>query len=158
LDASTTSPALHNRLCDRTSHYQWFWRFARSGALIAVLILAGTRLHHGEVRAAFTRLTIFDIVVVVFVLGPLGVLLRALRWRYLLSEGDHLSLRECVGAYLVGVLANSLVLGKFGAGLRRRKLISLFLSWRASKRATRALHDFCSREASERTEWVRYGR
>ena len=132
MDAFTTSPALHNKLSDRTSHYQRFWRFARFGVLIAILILAGTRLHHGEVRAAFTRLTLFDIVVVVFVLSPLGVLLRALRWRYLLPEGDHLPLRDYVGAYLVGVLANSLLLGRFGDLVKARFICGSRLAYARS--------------------------
>jgi hypothetical protein len=120
LDAFTTSPALRNKVFDRPSHYQQFWRFARFAALIGVFVAAGSRLHHGEIRAAFARLTLVDIAVVTLVLSPLGVLLRSLRWRYLLPEGKDLPLRDYIGAYLVGVLANSLLLGRLGDLVKAR--------------------------------------
>ncbi|MGH9437112.1 MAG: lysylphosphatidylglycerol synthase transmembrane domain-containing protein, partial [Terriglobia bacterium] len=53
---------------------------------------------------------------------PLTVILRSVRWRWLLPAGGHLPLSSFIGAYLVGNLANSLLLGKFG-DLVKAKLI-----------------------------------
>lgn len=83
-------------------------------ALGAVVWLIATRVHPSEVIQAFARIKYGYLLGLVLVLSPLAVLLRSLRWRYLLSEGNRVPLTSFVGAYLIGVLANSLLLGKFG--------------------------------------------
>lgn len=121
MDASATSaPTLSGKLSDGAARGRPWWTVIRLVVLAAIVFLIARRLHHGEIRAAFTRLSLPDVFVIIFLLSPLGVLLRALRWRYLLPDGNHLPLRDYIGAYLVGVLANSLLLGRFGDLVKAR--------------------------------------
>ncbi|MGH9451924.1 MAG: lysylphosphatidylglycerol synthase domain-containing protein, partial [Terriglobia bacterium] len=79
-----------------------------------VLWLIATRISFTEILHAFTQVKVVYLVPVVGVLLPATVILRSVRWRWLLPAGGHLPLTSFIGAYLVGNLANSLLLGKFG--------------------------------------------
>ena len=72
------------------------------------------QVHLEDIRHAFAQLSVSTIVVIVFVLSPLAVLLRALRWRILRNDAKVLPLHAYVGAYLIGVLASLLFFGKAG--------------------------------------------
>ncbi len=67
-----------------------------------------------DIRHAFAQLNVSTIVLIVFVLSPLAVLLRALRWRILRNDAKVAPLHTYIGAYLIGVLANLLLFGKAG--------------------------------------------
>jgi uncharacterized membrane protein YbhN (UPF0104 family) len=115
LDASTALlPALQPKSPGETGRRRKWWWVLRLLALIVVAALVATRLRQVPIRGAFDRLHLRDVVLIVFLLSPLAVLLRALRWRYLLPGGNNRPVRDYVGAYLVGALANSLLLGRFG--------------------------------------------
>ncbi len=117
MSASTTLvPRLRNRI-----HWRAHWKpLARVLLSIAVLWLIAAQVNISEVRQAFVRLRPGYLVPVVLVLSPLSVLLRALRWRCLLPGGDRVPLLSYVRAYVIGMLANSLLLGKFGDLVKAR--------------------------------------
>jgi uncharacterized protein (TIRG00374 family) len=89
-------------------------------ALGVVIWLIATRIHPAEVRLAFARLKPVNLFPILLLLSPLAVLLRALRWRWLLLSKERLPLSAFVGGYLIGVMANSLLLGKFGDLVKAR--------------------------------------
>lgn len=67
-----------------------------------------------DIGHAFAQLNVSTIALIVFVLSPLAVLLRALRWRILRNDAEVAPLHAYAGAYLIGVLANLLLFGKAG--------------------------------------------
>ncbi|MDE3179605.1 MAG: flippase-like domain-containing protein [Acidobacteriota bacterium] len=81
-------------------------------ALVVWLIL--TKLSFKEVVQAFSQVRPEYLVPIVLVLTPLGVVVRTWKWRWLLPSGRHVPFSTFVGAYLIGNLANSVLLGKFG--------------------------------------------
>ena len=89
-------------------------RLARLVVLVAAVALVATHLDWADLTRALAQLRIGYIAFVVLALSPLAVLLRALRWRSLVPAGDRAPLRAYAGAYLVGVLANTILLGRFG--------------------------------------------
>ncbi len=89
-------------------------RLARLVVLVAAVGLIATHLDRGDLARALSQLRIGYITLIVLGLSPLAVLLRALRWRSLVPAEDRAPLRAYVGAYLVGVLANTILLGRFG--------------------------------------------
>jgi uncharacterized protein (TIRG00374 family) len=106
-----------------TSHRRvWKWVIQLFG-LVAVAWLLATRVHPSEVIQAFARARFGYLPGLVLLLSALAVLLRSIRWRYLLNESESIPLHSFVGAYVIGVLANSILLGKFG-DLIKAKAIS----------------------------------
>jgi glycosyltransferase 2 family protein len=97
-------------------------RIVQVFALAAVIWLLATRVHASDVVQAFARLKTGYLLGLVLVLSPLAILLRSIRWRYLLAEGKNIPLHSFVGAYLIGVLANSILLGKLGDFVKAKVL------------------------------------
>ncbi len=87
---------------------------------MAVVALIATHLHARDLERAFARLGPAKLAVIVLVLSPLAVLLRARRWRCLLPEGDRVPVLAYCGAYVVGVLAKAVLLGRFGDLVKAR--------------------------------------
>lgn len=85
-----------------------------------MLALIVTHLNTADLARALGRLRPGPVALIVLVLSPLAVLLRALRWRSLLPAGDQVPLHAYLGAYLVGALANSVLLGRFGDLVKAR--------------------------------------
>lgn len=81
-------------------------------ALVVWVILVQVR--KADLSSAFLRLKLWYLVPIIFVFSPLGVVLRSLRWRVLLPGGEHLPLVNYVRAYILGILANSVLLSKLG--------------------------------------------
>jgi glycosyltransferase 2 family protein len=97
------------------------WKaLARLLVLGAAVTLVATHLRSADLGRALHRLPIADIALIVGALSPLAVLLRALRWRTLMPAGGRVPLRAYAGAYLVGVLANAILLGRFGDLVKAR--------------------------------------
>jgi uncharacterized protein (TIRG00374 family) len=113
LGGADTGPSLSGKY----SHWK---RIARLLVFGGVVVLIATQLKTRDLGHAFAHLGAGYLVAVVLVLSPLAVLLRALRWRCLLPLGDRVPLRSYVGAYLVGMLANSILLGRFGELVKAR--------------------------------------
>jgi glycosyltransferase 2 family protein len=99
----------------------WKW-LIRLCLLAGVVWLIATQVHPAEVGRALAQVKVGYVLALVFFFSPLAVLLRSMRWRYLLAEGNRIPLFSFVGAYIIGVLTNSLLLGKFG-DLVKAKLI-----------------------------------
>ena len=95
-------------------------RIVRILLFAAVVWLIAAQIDLGGVRQAFTHLRPGYLVPVVLVLSPLAVLLRALRWRWLLPGGERVPMFSYVRAYLIGLLANSILLSKFGDLVKAR--------------------------------------
>ncbi len=83
-------------------------------ASFALLYWMLKQVHLEDIRHAFAQLSVFTIASIVFVLSPLAVLLRALRWRILRNDARVVPLHAYIGAYLIGFLANLLLFGKAG--------------------------------------------
>ncbi len=81
-------------------------------ALVVWVILVQVR--KADLSSAFLRLKLWYLVPVILVFSPLGVVLRALRWRVLLPGGERLPLVNYIRAYILGILANSVLLSKLG--------------------------------------------
>ncbi len=119
LSASKTSA----RSMQRNGRDRRTWkRLVQLFLLGGVIWLIATRFDTSEVSHAFARIKFGYFLWFILILIPLAVLLRSIRWRYLLAEGKSVPLFSFVGAYVIGVLANSLLLGKFG-DLVKAKLI-----------------------------------
>jgi uncharacterized protein (TIRG00374 family) len=88
--------------------------------LVVAVALLATHLNAGDLARAFARLDAAKLAVIVFVLGPLAVLLRARRWRCLLPAGDRVPVLAYCGAYVVGVLTNAVLPGRFGDLVKAR--------------------------------------
>jgi len=116
-------------LQSKTDPHRHWKHTARLLAVLGVVYLAGSQFHPGEIERAFARLTPLTLIAVVLLLSPLAVLLRVLRWRRLLPGGKRLPLRSWIGAYLVGVMANSLLLGKFGDLAKARAICDAELDY-----------------------------
>ena len=101
-------------------HYHHWKRLARLVVLVAAVTLVATHLGRADLARALTQLRLGYIGVIVLVLSPLAVLLRALRWRSLVPAADRAPLGAYAGAYLVGVLANTILLGRFGDLVKAR--------------------------------------
>lgn len=99
----------------------WKW-LVRLFFLAGVAWLIAAHVRPAEIVRALTQVKISYVLALVFFFSPLAVLLRSIRWRYLLGEGKRIPLFSFVGAYIIGVLTNSLLLGKFG-DLVKAKLI-----------------------------------
>lgn len=92
-----------------------WWKLAvRLGLFAVVVWLIWTHVSFHEVTQAFVQVKPAYLVPIVVILIPLGLILRSWKWKWLLPAGDHLPLSSFVGAYLIGNLANSLFVGKFG--------------------------------------------
>ena len=104
-------------LSDKYNHWKRIARFLVFGG---VVVLIATQLRTRDLGHAFARLGAGYLLAVVFLLSPLAVVLRVLRWRCLLPLGDRVPLRSYVGAYLVGMLANFILLGRFGELVKAR--------------------------------------
>jgi hypothetical protein len=87
---------------------------------VAAVALVATHLRRADLARALTQLRLGYVTVIVLGLSPLAVLLRALRWRSLVPTADRAPLRAYAGAYLVGVLANSILLGRLGDLVKAR--------------------------------------
>ncbi len=97
------------------------WKiFARILILIIAVVLVAIHIDRAEIGTVLSRVRLGYMVLVVLVSSPLAVLLRSLRWRFLLRTGKGAPLHAYVGAYLVGVLANSVLLGRFGDLVKAR--------------------------------------
>jgi glycosyltransferase 2 family protein len=122
----TTSLSASNNLVaalrDSIPRNRYFRSFLRLVLLGLVVWLILVRFDLREIRSSFLRLNPLYLLPVILVLSPLAVWLRAARWRYLLPGGERLPLFAYARAYLIGILANSLLLGKFG-DLVKAKLI-----------------------------------
>jgi len=84
---------------------------------VAVVAL---HLNPADFAHTLARIKLAYIACIVLAASPLAVMLRALRWRFLVAAGNHRPLRAYVGAYLVGVLANAILLGRFGDLVKAR--------------------------------------
>jgi len=93
---------------------------ARLLVLIAAVTLIATHLHPADLARSLARIKIGYVAVIVLALSPLAVLLRALRWRSLVPAPDRVPVPAYAGAYLVGVLANSILLGRLGDLVKAR--------------------------------------
>lgn len=93
---------------------RWLAVAVRVALLGVVVWLIATHINVAEVKQALQRLRPVYLVPILLVLSPLAVVLRALRWRVLLPGGEQIPLMTYVRAYLIGMLANSLLLGRFG--------------------------------------------
>jgi hypothetical protein len=102
---------------DRYRHWK---RLARVVFLVAAVALVATHLGRADLARALAQLRVGYIAVIVLGLSPLAVLLRALRWRSLVPAADRADLRAYAGAYLVGVLANTILLGRLGDLVKAR--------------------------------------
>ena len=121
MSASTTlASALEADRPGRAGRTRRWKRWARLLVFGVAVALLATHLHAGDLGRAFGRLGAAKLAAIVFILSPLAVLLRALRWRCLLPAGDRVPLRAYAGAYVVGVLANSVLLGRFGDLVKAR--------------------------------------
>ena len=127
--STTFSAALEARLPEKPDRYRLWKRLARLVALIAVVWMVATRVNVSDLGDAFTHVKPLYLAGIVFFLSPLVVLLRSLRWRYLLPGGKQLPLSSYVGAYLIGVLANSLLLGKVGDLVKARVICRTHLAY-----------------------------
>lgn len=97
------------------------WKaLARLVVLAAVLALVARHFNPGDFARDLARVKIGYVACIVLVASPLAVVLRALRWRFLLAAGNRVPLRAYVGAYLVGALANAVLLGRFGDFVKAR--------------------------------------
>jgi len=103
------------------SRFGWKW-LVRLVFMAGAAWLIATQVRPAELARALGQVKVGYLLAIVFVLSPLAVVLRSLRWRYLLAEGKHILLLSFVGAYVIGVLSNSLLFGKFG-DLVKAKLI-----------------------------------
>lgn len=91
--------------------------------MLALLVwVLATKLAWHEVMRAFAGMRWWYIVPVVLVLTPASVVIRSMRWRALLPEGDSIALGAYVRAYLIGFLANAVLVGKLGDVVKARAL------------------------------------
>ena len=127
--SSTLAPGLDTRTRPergRCRHWKWPARLAVLGAALA---LVATHVNLGDVAGAFGRMTPVSLALVVGVLTPLAIWLRSVRWRYLLGGGGRQHVLAYVRAYLIGTLANSLLLGKFGDFVKARAICDAELDY-----------------------------
>jgi len=89
----------------------WILRIA---ALAAASSFIATHFAWRQVAASFSRLQPLYLIPIVLFLSPAAVLLRSLRWRGLVPDGQRVPVLGYVRACLVGFLANSLLPGKLG--------------------------------------------
>ena len=108
----TTHRALPGAETDRPSG--GWKRWARLLILVVAVALLATHLHADDLARAFARLDAANLAIIVFVLSPLAALLRARRWHCLLAAGDRVAVLAYCGAYVVGVLTNAVLPGRFG--------------------------------------------
>ncbi len=102
-------------------------------ALFAVLVYVIARSFAWEqIRHSFALMQPIYLVPVVLVLTPLAVLLRSLRWRRLVPGGTQLPVGTFVRAYLIGFLANSLLLGKMGDLVKAGEIRSVGVEYATS--------------------------
>ncbi|HUI41519.1 MAG TPA: lysylphosphatidylglycerol synthase transmembrane domain-containing protein [Terriglobia bacterium] len=111
---------------DRFRAWKWLARIVALGAVVA---LVATHVNPGDLARAFARMTPASLALVVGVLSPLAIWLRSARWRYLLADGHRLPVRAYAGAYLIGTLANSLLLGRLGDLVKARAICDAHLDY-----------------------------
>lgn len=111
----------------------WKWRFLVHLALsLGVIWLVVAQFDAEQVWLAFARLQAVYLIPIVLVLTPLAVVLRSLRWRCLVPGGEEIPLRSYIGAYVVGLLANSLLLGRLGDAVKAKLICRAQMSYAKS--------------------------
>lgn len=94
----------------------------RAALLAAASYVIATHFAWRQVAASFSRLQPLYLVPIVLFISPTAVLLRCLRWRGLVPNGQRVPVLTYVRAYLIGFLANSLMPGKLGDLVKARMI------------------------------------
>lgn len=87
-----------------------------------VLWFISAHLDIRQIRDVFFHLRPGYLVPILTVFMPLAILLRGAKWRYLFSDHERLPLRFYLRAYVTGVLANAVLLSKFGDLVKARSI------------------------------------
>ncbi len=118
MNASAISPPTESRPSERVG----LASVTRYLLLVVALWFLCTRFSWIEVWRTILALNVSYVVPVVILLTPLSVVLRSYRWRALMPQGSLIPLRNYIRAYLIGVLANAILVGKLGDIVKARVL------------------------------------
>jgi len=99
------------------------WKLLLRLAMFGVVLwFIAAHLDFRQIRDVFFHLRPGYLIPILTVLMPLAILLRGAKWRYLFSDQDRLPLRVYLRAYITGVLANAVLLSKFGDLVKARSI------------------------------------